>query len=92
MTVPVELTERSYYTIIMDIRICVLEEVETSLALQYAAKCEKIRIGLKYIGIMYLCICACYIHILYLRINCARNSSSTMIYIVNAAIKEHIMQ
>lgn len=39
-------------------------------------------------------ICARYVctYILYLRINCARNSNNTMIYIALAPIKEHIMQ
>lgn len=90
MTVPAELTERSYYTIIMGIRICVSEEAETSLALQYAAKCEKIHTGLKHMEIAYVWVY--YIYILYLRINCVRSSNNTMIYIVHAAIKEHVTQ
>jgi len=68
-------------------------ESRNSLALQYAAKCEKIRIGLKYIGIMYLCIYVLAIYIYYIWELIAHViSSNTMIYIVNAAIKEHIMQ
>lgn len=94
MIVPAELIERSYYTIIRGIKIYVSEKAEISLRLRYAIKCEKIRTDLKY-NTLKLDIRALAIHIytyLYLRINCACNSNNTMIYIVQAPIKEYIMQ
>lgn len=54
MTIPAELTERSYYTVIMSIGMCIGENnLSRERVLQSAAKYEKIHVGLKQIEITY---------------------------------------
>lgn len=89
MTVPAELIDRSYYTIIMGIRICVSEKAETPLALTRVTIRGQIREN------------SCrpethrnYVHAcaILLEINCVRNSNNSVIYIAQATIKEHIIR